>query len=246
MLPFYNYWVIWEDLYTVFGGFVTWTYEGLGVISFTNELWTGERNNPDGGWGNSTEDRLAWSDRLLFGAGHVDWKPVDHPQYGEVEVGGFVKDQGRVPPTFLLEEELHRNALFALFHAEEMPEVEILEPEITDLGGGLRAVDVRFHNRRGIPTRTALAEQKRIGTPDVLALEGAGVEVLTAGRLRDRLRPDRLELFDTTTPGRVVREAGLGAHATLTVRWIVRGSGEVTASFASDKARDVERAFTLR
>ncbi len=246
MLPFYNYWVIWEDLYTVFGGFVTWTYEGLGVISFTNELWTDERNNPDGGWGNSTDDRLAWSDRLLFGAGHVDWTPVDHPQFGEVEVGGFVKDQGRVPPTFLLEEELHRKALFALYHAEELPEVEILEPEITDLGGGLRAVDVRFHNRRGIPTRTALAEQKRIGTPDVLELGGEGFEVLTAGSLRDRLRPERLALFDTATPERIASEGGIGAHGTSTVRWIVRGTGEARVRFASEKARDVERSFTIQ
>ena len=35
--------VIWKDLYTVYGGFVTWTYEGLGILSFTNELWSGRQ-----------------------------------------------------------------------------------------------------------------------------------------------------------------------------------------------------------
>ncbi|MEM7518335.1 MAG: M14 family metallopeptidase, partial [Planctomycetota bacterium] len=34
MLPFYRYMIIWKDLYSVFGGFATWGYEGLGIISF--------------------------------------------------------------------------------------------------------------------------------------------------------------------------------------------------------------------
>ena len=47
MLPFYRYMIIWKDLYSVFGGFVTWTYESLGIVSFTNELWTRRRSFPD-------------------------------------------------------------------------------------------------------------------------------------------------------------------------------------------------------
>ena len=87
MLPFYRYMVIWKDLYTVFGGFVTWTYEGLGIISFSNELWTSDRESPDERLQPyDQEDRHWFDDKLLMGAGFVDWHPYHHPVYGDVEI----------------------------------------------------------------------------------------------------------------------------------------------------------------
>ncbi len=41
MLPYYRYLVIWSGLYTVHGGFIDWTNDGLGILSFSNELWNG-------------------------------------------------------------------------------------------------------------------------------------------------------------------------------------------------------------
>ena len=41
MLPYYRYMVIWSGLYTVHGGFIDWTNDGLGMLSFSNELWNG-------------------------------------------------------------------------------------------------------------------------------------------------------------------------------------------------------------
>ena len=247
MLPFYRYMVIWKDLSTVFGGFVTWTYEGLGIISFTNELWTGERNFPDGGdsgFEGRNEGRHWFDDHLLMGAGFVDWHPYDHPFYGEIELGGFKKDVGRVPPSFLIEEMVHRNALFCIHHAEAMPEIEIEEPEVTDLGGGVRAVDVIFHNARPIPTRTALAARKEIGLPDVLSIEGEGIEVLAGGFRNDRFRPERISLQEHE-PERLLRESGLGNRERLRVRWIVTGTGKATIRFQGEKAVDVSRELEI-
>ena len=39
--PYYRYLVIWSGLYTVHGGFIDWTNDGLGMLSFSNELWNG-------------------------------------------------------------------------------------------------------------------------------------------------------------------------------------------------------------
>ena len=39
MLPYYRYLVIWSGLYTVHGGFIDWTNDDLGILSFSNELW---------------------------------------------------------------------------------------------------------------------------------------------------------------------------------------------------------------
>ena len=242
MLPFYRYMIIWKDLYSVFGGFVNWTYEGLGILSFTNELWNDDAQDPEKKI--DQRDRYFFDDKLLLGAGFVAWHPFTHPLYGEVEIGGFKKDVGRVPPSFLEEEMLHRNALFCVRHAEAMPRVVIREPVVSDLGGGVKAIDVIVANERVIPTRSAVARDKRIGAPDVITLAGAGLEVLAGGFREDRFRPEEIELAERE-PARLLREAGLGAREEVRVRWIVRGSGAATIRYQAEKALDVERERTV-
>ena len=243
MLPFYRYMIIWKDLYSVFGGFVTWTYEGLGIISFTNELWTNSRLFPDEEGRATAADRHFFDDTLQLGAGFVDWHAFEHPEYGPVEIGGFRKDVGRVPPSFLIEEMLHRNALFTLRHAAAMPVVTIEDVEVADLGDGTWTVDVLFANRRLIPTRTALAANAGIGAPDAFTLAG-DVEVLAGGIRTDRFRPQVIELAERE-PARIVSESGIGSRGEVRVRWFVRGAGEVTVGWSGEKATDVERAVTL-
>ena len=137
MLPFYRSMVIWKDLYEVHGGFVNWCAEGLGIVSFTNELWSGEQYFAERGEGglefaDGNERRLKFDDLLLFGETWVDWHPVPHPKWGTVEVGGFRKMTGRVPPPFMIQEMLHRNAAFCVFHASQMPRLAADPPEVAD------------------------------------------------------------------------------------------------------------------
>jgi hypothetical protein len=251
MLPFYRYMVIWKDLYTVYGGFVTWTYEGLGIISFTNELWNDDQMHPErskvasGPLASGDKQRRWFDDNLLSGAGFVDWRPVDHPVHGAVEVGGWRKDTGRVPPSFLIEEMLHRNALFCIAHAEAMPEVSIEEPQLLDLGDGLKALDVVVRNKRAIPTRTAQAAKRRIGLMDSISLEGEDVEVLAAGVRGDRFRPDRIELAERE-PAVLRLEQGIPGRGEVRVRFYLRGEGRrATIWWRGEKARDARRDVPL-
>lgn len=249
MLPFYRYMVIWKDLYSVFGGFATWGYEGLGVISFTNELWNDDQRYPDASKAAIVPEgrkALSWfDDELLMGAGYVAWHPFVHPLYGAVELGGYKKDVGRVPPTFLIEEMLHRNALFCLSHAEAMPIVRIASSTTTDMGGGLRAVDVVFENLRPIPTRTARAADSKIGKPDLFTLEGPGIEVLAGGFRSDRFRPERIDLAERE-PARLLSERGIPGRGQVRVRWWVRGQGQATVGWQGEKARAISAAIDLR
>ena len=133
MIPFYRSLVIHKDLYNVHGGFVGWTYEHLGIFSFTNELWNndqllGRPDPPPRGrpWpGPSARPTRRTSSSPTTGScsarQFVPWKPVKHPLYGDIEVGGFVKQSQRVPPPFLIEELCHRNAAFVVYHADQMP-----------------------------------------------------------------------------------------------------------------------------
>ncbi|MCP3917558.1 MAG: peptidase M14 [bacterium] len=242
MLPFYRYMILWKDLYTVFGGFVTWTYEGLGIISFTNEMWSRRRQFPDANTP-APDDRHFFDDHLLMGDGFIDWKPFDHPRYGPIEIGGFKKDVGRVPPSFLIEEETHRNALFCLVHAEAMPEVVIENVVVGEGSGGVRTIDVEFRNLRAIPTRSARTAEQKIGTPDRFSIEG--VEVLAGGFRTDRFRPEAIELAERE-PERLLSENGVGGRGVVRVRWFVRGRGEATIRFEGEKASNVSREVTVR
>ncbi len=243
MLPFYRYMVIWKDLYSVFGGFVTWTYEGLGIISFTNELWPSKRRFPQED-GTGQGDAHFFDDQLLSGAGWVEWHPYDHPLYGKIEIGGFRSDVGRVPPTFLVEEELHRNAMFCLAHAEAMPEVTLSEPEITQLGPETYTVDVVLENKHLIPTRTARAREKHIGIPDIVTLHGQRVKVLAGGVRTDRFRPSAMELTEEQ-PYRILLEGGVPSRGRVRLRFFVRGSGDFVVRYGSQKARGQSRQGRL-
>jgi len=239
MLPFYRYMIIWKDLYSVFGGEVNWTYEGLGIISFTNELWTSKRLSPDDRVEGSQAGKFWADDNLMLGAGFVDWHEFEHPEFGTIEIGGFRKDVGRVPPSFLIEEMLHRNAMFCILHADAMPEVVVERTEVSALDGGLFALDLTLSNPKGISTRTAMAANKGIGIPDRLTLTAEGKSrVLAAGYLRDRLHPERLDLIDGDSAS-IALESGVPGKGEITIRFILSSEGDFTLNYIGEKVRNM-------
>lgn len=244
MLPFYRYMVIWKDLYSVAGGFVNWTYEGLGIFSFTNEQWSG-RKLTQTGQGLSQADRRRWEDRLTFGEYYVPWTEFDHPLYGEIEIGGSRKMTGRVPPTWMLEEDFHRNAAFVIYHAGEMPDVELVDLEVQPAPGGLHYVDVKLRNDKVIPTRSQLAAEKQVGIPDRLEITGAGIEIVAGGNPTDRFRLERIDLQERN-PATLLMEDGVPGKGEVHVRWIVSGSGDFTIRYTAEKATDREISGSIQ
>lgn len=248
MLPFYRSMVIHRDLYSVHGGFIGWTYEHRGIISFTNELYNGgqllgegTRGDLGAGGGGDLEARRA-RERLTLGADFVAWHPARHPVYGDIEIGGAVRQSQRVPPTFLLEELCHRNAAFVLHHADQMPRVRWHDVTVDRLGPDTSAVTVAVRNTRLIPSRTAQAARRKLGLPDTLMMEGAGLTILAGGRLVDRYTGQLDAAPDLPNPLRL--EAGVGTEPVF-VRWIVRGRGEATLTYRSEKGGVLVRSVAI-
>ncbi len=244
MLPFYRSMVIYKDLYTVHGGFVNWVAESLGVISFTNELWSDKRilqsgNDP------SSEEMVRWRDRLLFGQTTTDWKEIQHPEYGTVLVGGTNKWSSRIPPPFMLEEECHRNFAFTAFHAGQMPLVRFDSVKVQPLGGDVWIVTVDISNDHRIPTRTDRASTKRIGFPDRLSLRGSGIKVISGGPMPQRLgttfEPVR---FD---PNSLQVEKGIPGLSTRAFRFVVQAlpGASGTVQFGGEKFKSIEQSITI-
>jgi hypothetical protein len=244
MLPFYRYLVIWSGLYTVHGGFIDWTNDGLGIVSFSNELWTGgqyfqspelqaqqrDPNSPISG-------QLAqyWFDDMLeFSDQFVDWKEFDHPQFGKVELGGWKKTQGRVPPRFMNEELCHRNMAFTLFQADEMPQMKAGETTVEAVGGGVYRVRIDFANPKLTPTILAKAAENHVVRPDLITVEGP-IEVIAAGWVPDKFRPGATDLIDQRELTRIQVRTGAPGRTTRTIEYLVRGTGAMTVTYDSVK-----------
>lgn len=240
MLPHYDYLIIHSDLYGVHGGCVNWMAEGLGIVSFTNELWTDRRIFQEGDRTPDEEGRFRWQDRMLFGQTFTDWTEYDHPTLGEVLIGGGTKYSRRTPPPFMLEEEAHRNFAFTMFHADQMPKLRS-EIEAEEISPDLWQVDVVVCNDRLIPTRTARAADRGIGRPDLMLFEpGPGTELVLAGIASNRMAP-RFDPVDHR-PRRLVVDRGIPGQGEVVFRYVLESEGRPTGTFRylATKARDLE------
>jgi hypothetical protein len=231
ILPFYRSIIIFKDLYTVWGGEIDWFYGGRGVLSFSNELWTSKNLYRSTTAPTEIEEGY-FLEHVLLNDGVVEWKEFDHPTYGKIEIGGLKKEWGRMPPSFLLEEECHRNMAFTLYHADMTPSLKIADVKTEKMADGLCKIWVTIENSKLIPTRCAQDVVNHIGPPDVVSLAGPRVKVLSAGRVTDRFfkkveavkrRPERVEL-DT-----------IGGMSAERVQFIVTGKGAFTVTVDSAK-----------
>jgi hypothetical protein len=239
MLPFYRSMIIWKDLYTTWGGELDWFYGARGILGFTTELWT-PRNLDRGGGDSSAEDQMDFAKHVLLGDGAVAWKTYQHPRYGLIEIGGMKKTWGRVPPSFLLEEECHRNMAFTLFHADHLPLITLQPPTREPLPGGLSRITVTLRNDRLLPSRLEQDVANHISAPDVVSLSGDGLKVHTSGEVTDRYR-NRIEA-SRRQPERVELRAvpGMGE---VRVQFIVSGTG--TAQITYDSVKSGLRSATV-
>ena len=256
MLPYYRYLVIWSGLYTVHGGFIDWTNDGLGMLSFSNELWNGnqyfnspelqqQQRDPNSPITNRTA-QYYFDDYLEFGDQYIEWKEYDHPQFGKVELGGWKKTQGRVPPRFMNEELCHRNMAFSLYQADEMPQMKSGETKVEAIGGGVYRVRVDFINPKLTPTILAKAADNNVVRPDLLTVEGKGIEVLSAGWVANKFRPGATELIDQHDLKRIMIRTGHAGRTTRTIEYLVRGTGELSVTYDSLKGGKATTKVTVK
>ena len=238
MLPFYKYGVIFSMLYTAYGGTTDHYYGRYGAFAFTNELNSSKRlfhNDPTPG------ETQKFNDELTQGRQFVEWKAYKHPQYGDIEIGGFKHDTGRPPEGFLQEEECHRNASFVLFHAHHLPRLQLQEPTVVSAGPNLWRVQIPVLNDRALPSMAEIARVLKLHRPDMATVEGA--KVVASGVVRDAYL-NQVD-YQTNRPERLMVN-GIPALGTTTLMFLLEGSGEVTMTYDSVKAGKFSRKITLR
>ena len=146
--------ISWKDLYTTYGDSGEWITQTMGAYFYCAEVFQGdseafkgvsERNEPGSpreeavrdifSEGVSERERIKFSDNVVQGELYKPWKPFKHPEYGDIEIGGWVKMSSRLGAPFMIKDLVHRNAMAVLFTAKHLPEVSLEVLEVKPLGG---------------------------------------------------------------------------------------------------------------
>jgi hypothetical protein len=118
---------------------------------------------------------LKWQDEKLEGKLFNNWRAFNHPQLGEVEIGGWEPKMGRQnPPVSLLEEECKKNAEFNLARASIAPRLVIEKAAAEVLADGVYKIEAVVKNEGYLATNvTAQAIKMKQAKPVKVTLEGA-------------------------------------------------------------------------
>ena len=234
MIPGYRYLTVYKDLYSVFGGELDWFYGGRGIYTYTNELMVSYLYyHKNEGRGNQ-EEELKVDKYLTFGDAFVDWKKFNHPQYGEIEIGGFKKNFGRAHPGFLLEQDAHRNMAFTIYHAYQTPKLSILDVSEKSLGSGLKEITATIYNERLMPTHSSQDLKFKIERPDLVSISGTNV---VAGMIVED--DDFNKVKEQVQNPETIRVPNIPGMGTIKVRWIVSGGRNFKINVDSAKGGKV-------
>jgi hypothetical protein len=162
---------------TVKGGAHDWMYDHLGVFAWTTEFWSPQREAGlkdyhfiDWLRDHPIEDDvelLRWA-RVHYPDAYVDWYPFEHPELGNLELGGWdvVNYWGNVPFD-RLEAEITPHFEFALFHALISPLLEVRSLDVERLGATSFLVRLVLQNVGWLPTNVSEKAIERKAVRDV-------------------------------------------------------------------------------
>lgn len=225
------------------GGFDTWMYDHMGLFAWTVEIWSPQRQAGieeykfiDWHREHPIEDdlkMLKWSDEALEGRGYVDWYPFEHPQLGQVELGGWDAQYAfRNPPPQFLAKEIAPFAEWLIWQSLISPRLELYEASAKPLGDGAYHVRVVVHNTGWLPSYvTKVATEKKRVRGVVCEIELPEGATLEAGKPREELGQLEGRAYKPAMP-----DADDATEDRAKVEWVVHapegGTVKVTARHA--------------
>ena len=237
------------------GGFDTWMYDHLGMFSWTVEIWSPQREAGikdykfiDWYREHPVEDDLKlmkWNDEVLGGKAFVDWHPFDHPQLGQVELGGWDFMNWVNPPAAFMEKEVALFPEWMLWHLLISPKMALRQAEAKPIGPGTYRIRMVVENTGWLPTYvTKKALEKKVTRGVICEIELPNGASLQSGKLREELA--QLE-------GRAYKSAFAdagegGTDDRLKVEWVVYApeGGKVKLTARHERAGTVRAELELK
>jgi hypothetical protein len=174
----------------IWGVMIGWGYDHYGVPSWVPEMGSYTPFCDYDGDGNASDvERLRWNDTEMNGKIFMDWKPFDHPQLGEVEIGGWVSkvyDESRgtytntmTSPGPVFEEFLAEHTAWNNWMASMSPLVRVTEVAATPGEAGYMKITAKIQNQGYLPTNvTDQAIQNRTAKPVKVSIVLDGAELV--------------------------------------------------------------------
>jgi murein tripeptide amidase MpaA len=181
------------------GAFDDWMYDHLGVFTYTIELWdlpteAGIKDRKWAEWWHThphEEDLqiLKWIDENAAADAFVDWQPYDHPQLGNIELGGWNKMYTwRNPPLEFVEMEVKKHYPFMLSLGEMLPHLVIHSLDVTKISDDKFHLNLIVENDGFLPSYTSQqSKTRRSSRPVRLELEIPKGVILTSGKPKEEL-----------------------------------------------------------
>ena len=232
------------------GGFDTWTYDHVGVFSWTVEFWSPMKQAGiekfkfiDWYREHPVEDDfklLKWNDEVLKGKGFVDWYAYKHPQLGKVELGGWnYLHMWTNPPLEFLEKEISAFPEWIIWHTLISPRLVLLESKVTSLGADTYCIRFVVQNEGWLPTYVTKKALERKMTRGVIAEislpKGASLE---AGKERQELGELEGRAYKPVNP----EETEESTDERVKVEWVIKAKKGTKIKFLAKH----ERAGILR
>ncbi len=111
--------------------------------------------------------------------GFVKWQTVKHPEFGDVEVGGFTTTEIANPPVEKIADLGTSHAKFALYLSTLFAEIKVAKAEVVNEGGGLFRIKAEIANEGFLPTAMRMGVQARSVKPTMVQLEVKPEQILS-------------------------------------------------------------------
>lgn len=206
----------------IWGVMIGWAYDHCGVFSWVPEMGSlAPFCDYDNDGSASEMERLRWNDTEMGGRIFVDWKPFDHPQLGEVEIGGFVSKlydpkyesytNVMCSPGPIFEDFLDKHTKWNLWLVSMSPYVRITDVNVTPAGSGFFKIEAKIQNQGFLPTNlTQQAIRNRTAKTVKVSISLSGADLVFGS--------------ETTDIGHLPGNRSLPE----TVEWMVKATGRRT------------------
>lgn len=146
-----------------------------------------EKNPPktdaDGGEKSEYRDLCRWLKKTGQEKAILPWQKFNHPQLGEVEIGGIAPYAGIVPPVSFSDEMFKLNSTYITEYLKKAPRIAIREAKAKRLGDGVYEVSFYVVNEGYLPFQCEQAIANRMPFPLLARIDLIGTTLLSGEKL---------------------------------------------------------------
>ena len=239
------------------GAFDDWCYQDQGIYAYTMELWDLKKHiGKPVDWFNkeepTIEDMMDTYNKMIKFSEENDldafkpWTKIDHPQFGEVEVGGFNhKFLLQNCPCKFLKEEVEKATKFSLRYLLALPKLYIEDTTVTKLATNIYKVEAVVANDGYMPTYLS-NEAKKLKKDESIKVTIENCKVLSKDKTIEIDSLGGYSLCDTSSSLYGNLQTTNRNDIACKVEWIIEtGDDNITIMAYNNKCGKVSKTVSL-